>query len=93
MKCKNCGLPIELDDEGEYVHSPSPKFSGCAYALNSNSFSPDAFAEPAAVPDPLRESHKELLDALKELWFASLGLVPEAYLHEARAAIAKAEGL
>lgn len=62
MRCKNCGLPIEIDGDGEYIHSNAPKYYGCALA-SGKEFS---FTQ-AAVPDPLRESHAELLAALKAL--------------------------
>lgn len=52
---------------------------------------------PAGVGEAEANAHlmaaaPELLEALKELLFASNGLVEEAYRRDARAAVAKAEG-
>lgn len=102
--CKHCGVVI-TQIRGRWGHGPDPL--GNYYILcKAQVAEPLEAVTSPGVPDPLRESHAELLEALKQLealWDFSEPILPRAAItyddpsainramEQARAAIAKAE--
>lgn len=66
---------------------------GCDVSLGRSGLCSRVYKDSAWISQcRLHKAAPELLEALKELLFASAGLVEDKYLRDAREAIAKVEG-